>query len=188
MLWFLLVPFSWYVMYLVYLQESAGNYPLIDPFPAWTVLDFIGCVFFASLISLAVLMTACMAASGVGSLLDAMKIWRWVEQESETLIAVRDKDGVKGSMSGGIFIFSGSVNSSPYYFYYTQNEDGSYEPGKIEADGSVKIFETDEGVPRLVRMQMEHGKWWPDLLGFTDGPVQYHFYVPKGTVRREMSV
>jgi len=190
MAWLLLIPIGWFftIKEVLRLESIAGPYDMIKPFP-WGFFGWAAAIFFFVMITVVAVMVCFGIGSMFGSMFNGMKIWKFKEIESEPLISIRDKDGdIQGSISGGMFIFSGQVNSSPYYFYYTKNEDGSYQPGKVRADSSVRIFEEDTDSPRLVTKQTETDRWWVEVFGLCDTATRYEIHVPKGTVRREMSV
>ncbi len=190
MFWFFLIPVGWFftIKEVLRLESVAGPYDIIHPFP-WGFFGWVVAVIFFCLVTVLAFLVCSGIAAAFGSVFDGMKIWQYKEVGSQTLISIRDKDGdIQGSISGGMFIFSGQVNSSPYYFYYTMNEDGSYQPGKVRADESVRIFEEDTDSPRLITKESDTDRWWAHSFGFCNTDTRYEIHVPKGTVRREMSI
>jgi hypothetical protein len=99
----------------------------------------------------------------------------------KTLITIRDKDGV----SGRFFLGSGMVEGDQYYFYYAKNDDGSVSPGRVRADGRVRVYEEDREDAQLVNWEWELVAPWAYLVAFpvTGDKWSCDFHVPKGTVR-----
>jgi hypothetical protein len=181
MLWFLIIPVLWFFMFREMWNATEAYAMLTWPhsFVGWcgTAFGMFGCAFIGGLIAGGI-------ASGLGSYVDKAKIWHLEDRRTEKLVAVRDKDGVNGAITGGLFLVAGYFESRPYYFYYTEDSTGAMRPDKINVSRSIFIHEIKEGDPRLVTRQWDNGRPWIDLFAITDGGWQYHFYVPEGTVKR----
>jgi hypothetical protein len=111
-----------------------------------------------------------------------------VEGQHSKLVAIRDKDGVEGQF----YLGSGFISSEPYYFYYESLENGGFRPGKIDADGSVTVYEEDRKDAELVMFdwKITYPAWaWLICLRDEDGGRHsYAFHVPKGTIKTGYSM
>lgn len=141
---------------------------------------FIG-LFYCFMVAFAAMICGLMAY-GTGAIFKNVA----VEGSHHKLIAIRDKDGVEGAF----FLGSGYINSQPYYFYYERLPDGAFRPGKIRADGSVKVYEEDRPDAELVRFDWEtKARWvWLVAIPHDDEAVSYDFHVPKGTIKTGYSM
>ena len=186
MLWFGIVPLLW-CLALREMWFSKSEFDMLT----WP-RDFMGWVTTALLLVLIAIGgggLAALVAGTIGTMADNSAIWHLEDRFTEPLVSIRDKDGVNGAIGGSLFLVSGYFESRPYYFYYTQDENGVIRPDKVLATRSVFIHEiTDGSQPKYVEKQWDNGRPWLDLIAFTEGGWQYHFYVPKGTVRRDFSM
>lgn len=104
---------------------------------------------------------------------------QWVEDNKQELVAIRDKDGMRGSF----FLGSGTIDSVNYYFYYQRNSDGSFSPARVKANGGIKIFEEPRSDAVLVTYRSEFKTGWAALVAIPFGS-RHEFMVPAGTIRR----
>lgn len=139
----------------------------------WMMMPFIAGVF--SIMPL-------MICVGFAGLLGLFFKTKPVISSRHKLRAIRDKDGI----SGQFFLGSGAIHGNQYYFYYRINADGSVTPGKVYANGSVRVYE-EEGREdaELVSYKWELIKEWAYVIAFPSntGGYSYDFHVPKGTIR-----
>lgn len=186
MLWFLIVPALWtWLFHSAWIETD--RYALIT-WPSGLV-GWAGMLFGMFVIALIGGMIAGGIASGIGAILNDAEIWILVDRSTEKLVAVRDKDGIDGKIAGSLFMVAGYLESRPYYFYYTEDKDGAIRPEKIKASRNVYIHEIESSEqPKFVERQWDNSRPWLDLFAFTSGGWQNHFYVPKGTVRRDFTM
>lgn len=172
MLWLGVVVFAFQGMFLdpILAPESIGGY------------------FFAGLFYLFI----CGAAGGVSGLI-AYGIGQLypthpVEIERASLVAIRDKDGV----SGTFFLGTGYIEGKPYYFYYKKLSSSIFQPGKVEADGSVTVYEEQRTGAELVTFANKIAyPWWAWLVSLpypSGSTYTYAFHVPQGTIRTGYSM
>lgn len=104
-------------------------------------------------------------------------------KNSETpLVALRDKDGIQGSF----FLGSGHIEDKQYYFFYAQQPDGSFTPGKVEANRWVRVYEQERSDAILITYRWEANSRWAEWLSVPVHAIgnSYDIHVPRGTVRR----
>lgn len=184
MIWFLSIPALWWWI-IAYHFRTCADSSIFESDHCWPH-DPIMWIFFVGM-SLVFLFLNIMLVAGfarfVGHVLSQGTIWRYKLQYTEELVAIRDKDGVSGSMHGGLFLFSGYIQNTPYYQFYRRESDGSLVPDKVDCSNNVKIFEEDRPDAKLVVYGNECPGWYW-IFGFMDdGEWKYEFHVPKGTVR-----
>lgn len=115
-----------------------------------------------------------------------------VKTAEQTLVAIRDKDGIGGSF----FLGSGSIDSKPYYFYYVKLTDGGIRPDRMPINTSITIYEEDRTDAVLIWR-----KWEYDMQEIRNNSFGYRFaipmsgnnqvwefHVPKGTIRTGYSM
>ena len=105
-----------------------------------------------------------------------------VKYSEHTLVAIRDKDGIRGQF----FLGTGSISGDQYYFYYDQLPDGGLRPGKVRASGGVRIYEENRSDAKLIKYIWDFDQpWaWYVSIPIRDGGYFYEFYVPNGAIKR----
>lgn len=169
MLWYILVPISLFFF---------GKDILFGEFPPSGALDwFMSCLMLLLLSGFIVGGICTGIAFAVGTAFDAHA----VQQASQELVAIRDKDGFQGRF----FLGSGVIKGDQYYFYYARLADGGFKPGKVYAGDGCRVYEQNRKDAMLVTYSWELNKSWAWLVGLptATGGYSYDFYVPKGTIR-----
>lgn len=106
-----------------------------------------------------------------------------VEKERIELISLRDDS----DLSGRFFLGSGFINSTEYYFYYSQANNGGYIPGKIPVD-NVTIFEDQTENAYIIVLKpkfINPVSYWIALI---PNETMYEVHVPPGTILRQFSI
>lgn len=188
MIWFLLVPVAWFFS----LQDNFDGCGTerFDPLNRCWPHGFFGWVFAIFVFAVGTLIVSLICAGLAritGVVLSHGYIWRWKKRGHRELVTIRDREGVFGGMSGGLFLMAGYIKSAPYYQYYYKVGD-AVVPGRTPIEDNVKIFEEDR--TDAIWESFEHecpGWYW--LFGIMDdGNWRYEIRVPKGTVRKDFSI
>lgn len=144
--------------------------------------------FFIGLFYIFILCAAALLCGGAGYGIGQLFPSAPVEGEHQILAAIRDKDGV----SGQFFLGSGFVESKPYYFYYQNVAGGGLRPGKLDADGSVTVYQEARPDAELVifNWKVTYPGWaWVVCLPHSESDSQsFDFHVPTGTVKAGYSM
>ena len=109
-----------------------------------------------------------------------------VREESFQLVATT----TSSSISGSFFILSGSIDTKFYYLYYWQDNSDGIHFDKVNMNNAV-IHEVDGTAPRLVITETVKEFDAPFNLfamSFWDSRYKYDFYVPVGSVNREINM
>lgn len=127
-------------------------------------------------------------AAGLTSLISSRTAKVWHEYGSWKMVSMRNADGISGSISGGLFMLSGHVGSENVYFYYTLNQDGSFQPGKWTANSLTSIYEEERKDGKIIQydihLKHENMNWiaWPD------DRLKMEFHIPKGSLQQTFKV
>ena len=173
MLWFLLAPPAIFFIF----KNLYFGFTRPDSFIEWMMVTFIGLVFSA------VILGVCAGAAALTGFAFASHA---VEVRTESLAAIRDKDGVQGQF----FLGSGIIKSDQYYFYYAKSDDGGFRPGKIFVGQGVRVYEEDRQDAKLTTFEWVVDAPLAAWVAFpvNSGGYSYNFHVPKGTIRTGYSM
>ncbi len=182
MIWFLLIPLGWYITMAQYQKIPS---PTFGTMGSWGFFEWVTTIVMGLLISaLAAMLIGLFAGTIMYSWFCSMSIWNYREISRAELVSIKEKEGVSGSISGSMFMFGGSFDSRPYYFYYVASEGGAISPEKVQADKTVFIHEGDGVKPVLITLQ-HFPPWWCKIFALMDeGTIQHHFYIPAGSVKK----
>jgi hypothetical protein len=141
------------------------------------------------LIATAVLTGACAGiAEGVSSLIRIRTDLVWQECWTAKMVSMRSADGVSGSLSGGIFMIVGHVDTDQIYFYYTLNQDGSFQPHKWKADDLTRIYEEDRQDGEVHQFDIQLKRAWMSWFTEPDERLKMEFHIPKGSLKQQFKV
>lgn len=170
MIWFLIVPVAFYYGCKEVWDDARG------------FMDY----FMGLMLGACVAFLAAVPAVGLAFLLGLMFESHAVKTGQSNLAAIRDKD----SVSGQFFLGSGSIEGSPYYFYYRLGKDGGLRPGKVKASSGVVVYEERRADAILITYRFELDQPWAWIIAapVSAGGSSYEFRVPEGTVRRGYSM
>lgn len=88
------------------------------------------------------------------------------------------------SVSGRFYLFGGTIQDDPVYFYYYRTHSGSYKRSYVLADDS-EIIETDDPPRILICRTHRPGDW----LRFGSGTDEtYKISVPKGSISNNFNL
>jgi len=107
---------------------------------------------------------------------------QWVETEQVKLLSLRSADGVKGNF----FLGSGSIGTKQYYFFYKEKGVG-YQPGKVEANGNVIVYEEEGRHDGLIKTYKKEftSTFWVSLIAQTWPSERYDFFIPVGSLKKD---
>jgi len=95
------------------------------------------------------------------------------------------------NLSGSFFLGSGSIDQTPYYFYFVKCKDGSYIRNQVVASKTY-IHENENENPCLkwTVTRNEVPKWLKTGISdvYDDEASSYHLYVPANTIIKEFTV
>lgn len=143
-----------------------------------SILDYVMMFFLAAMIAMVTAAFSLMAGMLIGLAFPAHPV-----KSGETpLVALRDKDGIQGSF----FLGSGYIEDKQYYFFYAQQPDGAFTPGKVEANRWVRVYEQERSDAVLITYRWEANSRWAQWLSVPVNAIgnSYDIHVPRGTVRR----
>ncbi len=132
------------------------------------------------IISVLLLLLAGGVLSAVSFIVPFLIAGDFVEREiyKETrLVSLQDSIDVKGQF----FLFGGSIEGEPYYYFYKELSSGGYQLDKIEAY-RVIIFEEDRDNALMVQYRniYEKTSWSFRVAEYS----KYEIYIPRGTLIR----
>lgn len=101
------------------------------------------------------------------------------------IVSLAKKDVSKGSM----LLFIGDVKTTPYYEYFEKSAEG-YKFYRINVErNTVLISETKDEKSVLKTSETFIKKEYRNFTLFsTIGDPKYHFYVPEGTIKKEIHI
>lgn len=108
---------------------------------------------------------------------------QWVPLETRPLVNLRSNDGI----SGRFFLGSGTVGTTEYYFYYTKNQDGGFEPNKLSTDSNkIVIFEEDRSDGELRIYEDTFTNKILDYIAIDlSSKRKYEFHIPLESLTRD---
>lgn len=107
------------------------------------------------------------------------------------LSALTLNSSMEGSITGGLFMTTGTLDSQEYYVVATVDAEGFSKVEKLPTD-SVRYKETDTEVPRVIvtsRIKDNTkgiGKFWK--VSEDEPRVSYTIYVPQGSVSNTINI
>lgn len=104
----------------------------------------------------------------------------WKEEWKTNIIALKDNSNIHGHIGGGIFVTSGYINESMYYYCMESTEQGKHMI-KIEAEKSY-IIETNDICPMIIKQKAYNLDKRLDFWLDSSSEYKYIIYVPEGTV------
>lgn len=98
-----------------------------------------------------------------------------------SLVAAKTSDTVEGKFSGGVFASYGYVDGKRVISYISQEADGAYVTGYLDAD-KTRVYEVNDEKPYIetIREVKENGWFIPG--GVFDSNETYKLYIPEGTI------
>jgi hypothetical protein len=117
---------------------------------------------------------------------------KYEELDRVELVALKNL----GSAEGSLFLGSGRIESTPYYFFYYQLPDGGKKLGKLAAENATVYEEkrTDAYMARRTKQEVNKKSpilsWLliPELFLHGTKISSYVIHVPEGTIVRGMSL
>jgi hypothetical protein len=165
MIWFILAAIAW-IITVIYVIAADG------------FGSGVGC-FFGGLFlyGLAALLIFCV----IGAIFTPVAKSDFVDQGYYEIYALKDNGGVSGSF----FLGSGSVKSTMYYYYLSEDNDG-YKIYKLDVN-SASINYTNEKPKIEVFQTIDKTKWlW--WVGAFWAETKYVIYVPQDSIDMTFSV
>ena len=98
------------------------------------------------------------------------------------IIALADTPGSEGRM----FLGAGDIESTLYYYYMTENDDGSKEISKIKSK-NVRLYEDEAEQPRIVTYYYHNSNPVVRFFFFT-GDSRTELHIPPNSVKYSFSV
>ncbi len=113
----------------------------------------------------------------------------------DEIVSVQDGQEISGSFTGSLFVFSGYVNQESAFFYYIQNEDGSYVQRSAPAR-LTKVYEDVE--EKDARIDSKYRYYDVNCWTSIGCPMSsysednyawsYEIHIPKGTVVKDFTL
>lgn len=130
-----------------------------------------------------------LTACGISDLIGRRAETIWRECWRANIASMRNADGIHGSISGGIFMVSGHVDSHEIYYYYTTDGPDRYKPHSWRPDQYTTVIEEDrrnngEVVQFEIAFANESSYWF----GFPDNKLRMDFHIPKGSLVHQYSI
>ena len=109
-------------------------------------------------------------------------------EKKKGIVSVQDNQVTQGHISGGLFVFSGTVDGQAKYFYYEKTKEGGYVLKNINATQAV-IYQDEDNNPYINYFieARKSNKFW--MIGEND--LSYNvvdFHIPKGSIIREFNL
>ncbi len=113
-------------------------------------------------------------------------------QYTQKIVSINDGTGIKGSISGGLFIIRGGIGDTQHFSYYRDADNGSFSLEKRDATQS-SIF--PDATPETATVTITDsittctGSWWSVLCFKVPNTfVHADFHVPAGSIKNEYSL
>lgn len=138
--------------------------------------DRLGTLFFGTIFTALAVLFGGLIVDGVATMVTDVEKREYSHQFD--IIAAAD-----GSLTDGhFFIFGGTLDEEPMYFYYHQDGNGAIRQGHIPVNDTV-IYEDQEttGFIEVYDDKDEINLWYVHLMG---SEPKYEVHVPKGSVVR----
>lgn len=103
-----------------------------------------------------------------------------------TLVNLSDGAGVSGSF----FLGSGTIDTTPVYMYYAQDNKGRYRLYHVNASQSYVTY-TDETPTLVIHGKEMNDKWYSLDTGFATPEYAddvYEFRVPRGSIKQNFNL
>lgn len=104
------------------------------------------------------------------------------QTEETPIVALADTPGSEGR----IFLGSGNIESSMYYYYMTENDDGSKEISKINSKG-VYLYEDETEQPHIVKYYYRNSNPIVRLFFFSEDS-RTELHIPPNSVKYRFNV
>ena len=104
------------------------------------------------------------------------------ETDETPIVALADSPGSEGRM----FLGAGDIKSTLYYYYMTENDDGSKEISKIDSK-RVYLYEDEAEQPYIVTYRYHNSSPIVRFFFFT-GDTRTEVHVPPNSVKYNFSV
>lgn len=101
------------------------------------------------------------------------------------IVAAADGSQTEGSL----FLFGGTINEEPVYFFYRQGSDGSIRQGHVNTESSVIYEDTETEGYVVVNRYREHCTTWGCAVDLERDQRRnkYEIHVPPGSVKRQFN-
>lgn len=140
-----------------------------------------------SVLTAVICVLAVLLGWGLSSLIGQHSTQSWEENWSGKMVAMRNADGITGSVKGGLFILSGSVDSNQvYHYYYTSGS--AFKPDSWTVDRDTYVYEEDRTDGEIVQSHRVFVRRW---LGWIAEPEERHrmdFHIPKGSLKQSFAI
>ena len=111
----------------------------------------------------------------------------WEENWRGKMVSMRNADGVKGSISGGLFILSGQVESSQVYHYYYQSGT-AFKPDSWTVDPDTFVYEEERTDGEIVQSRRVFKRRWLAWIAEPSDRHRMDFHIPKGALKQSFSL
>lgn len=130
------------------------------------------------------------AALGIDSYVASKAAQKWVVYGEWQMVSMRSTDGISGSVTGGIFMISGSVGSDTYYkFYYKEGGGGdAIIPGQWDAGSDTRIYQEDRSDGEMVEWRRAFVHPWVTWFATPSQRYRMDFHIPKGRLKEQFSI
>lgn len=115
----------------------------------------------------------------IGSLFENDELYETTETP---IIALADTPGSDGRM----FLGAGDIKSTLYYYYMTENDDGSKEISKINSK-HVRLYEDEAEQPRIVTCNYRNPNQIVRFFFFTEN-TRTELHIPPNSVKYRFNV
>lgn len=141
------------------------------------------CVFMSPLIFGIAVMIGGLITVGGGYLIQEHIIGTYTEQESISIVSLKQNDRTEGSF----FLGSGSIEGVEYYLYFRNLGDSRYKRGKVKASETI-IEEGFQENPKLSWTRVRGKTNWFIRVEHVDRQEDYTLHVPKGTIIKQFKL
>lgn len=120
-----------------------------------------------------------MFCCGIGAFFEADEVY---DVDHTEIVALADNTGAQGSF----FLGSGTVKSDIYYFYITENEDGSKDINKIRSR-DVAFYDDEADAPYIVTIRSHNSSPVARFFFITE-ECRTEVHIPPNSITSDFSV
>jgi hypothetical protein len=120
-----------------------------------------------------------------------------VKEVKTDIVALSNGTQSQGSMTGAIFIVSGSINQKPVYYYFEQTSDKGYKQSNISSDNVIIYQDTvDTGYIKQITYynvtKPDYAKRWKGWAWYYSEYLPYkvttEIHVPPNTINQQFNL
>lgn len=108
----------------------------------------------------------------------------WVKEGRTQMVSLRGADGI----SGRLFMYSGFIDQTSTYFYYTQTSDGGFQQQKHRPDSNTYVYEEDRTDGEMAWFSDQFENRSLRFIAIPGDETRVEFHIPKGSIQKKFEL